>query len=150
MAGWHHRCNGRGLGQILGDSVGQGGLACCSPWGSQRIGHHWVTGQQQRLALKESICASWDKLEHPMFSLFELSSYHNLQTILSNRGLNYKLYNKSHIIKMCFQIQEDEFNACVYHQYLKHFRHIEPLKKFLVKTENLMSFVFWKEHSFGS
>lgn len=51
---------------------------------------------------------------------------------------------------MSFQIQEDEFNAWVYHQDLKHFRHIEPLKKFLVKTENLMSFVFWKEHSFGS
>ena len=33
MAGWHHRCNGHDLGQILGDSEGQGGLACCSPWG---------------------------------------------------------------------------------------------------------------------
>ena len=33
MAGWHHRCNEYELGQTLGDGEGQGGLACCSPWG---------------------------------------------------------------------------------------------------------------------
>ena len=30
MVGWHHRLNGH---QILGVGDGQGGLACCSPWG---------------------------------------------------------------------------------------------------------------------
>ena len=33
MAGWHHWCNERELGQTLGDGEGQGGLMCCSPWG---------------------------------------------------------------------------------------------------------------------
>ena len=37
MAGQHHRFNGRdgqmGNGLIPGDSEGQGGLVCCSPWG---------------------------------------------------------------------------------------------------------------------
>ena len=33
MVGWHHQLNGHELGQTLGDSDGQGGLACCSPWG---------------------------------------------------------------------------------------------------------------------
>ena len=33
MAGWHHWCNGHDLGLSLGDGEGQGGLACCSPWG---------------------------------------------------------------------------------------------------------------------
>ena len=33
MVGWHHRFNGHGLEQILGDGEGQGGLACYSPWG---------------------------------------------------------------------------------------------------------------------
>ena len=33
MAGWHHQFNGHVLGQTLGDGEGQGGLACCSPWG---------------------------------------------------------------------------------------------------------------------
>ena len=39
MAGWHHPCNGRELGQTLGDDEGQGGLACCNPWG-HRVRHH--------------------------------------------------------------------------------------------------------------
>ena len=29
--GWHHCFNGHERGQTLGDSEGQGGLACCSP-----------------------------------------------------------------------------------------------------------------------
>ena len=33
MAGCHHQCNERELGQTLGDGEGQGSLACCSPWG---------------------------------------------------------------------------------------------------------------------
>ena len=33
MAGWHHWCNGRELGQTLRDGEGQRGLACYSPWG---------------------------------------------------------------------------------------------------------------------
>ena len=28
-----HQCNGHELGQTLGDGAGQGGPACCSPWG---------------------------------------------------------------------------------------------------------------------
>ena len=33
MAGWHHRLNGHGSGWTPGVGDGQGGLACCSPWG---------------------------------------------------------------------------------------------------------------------
>ena len=33
MAGWHHRLNRCEFEQALGDGEGQGGLACCSPWG---------------------------------------------------------------------------------------------------------------------
>ena len=33
MAGWHHQLNGHEFEQTLGDSEGQGSLACCSPWG---------------------------------------------------------------------------------------------------------------------
>ena len=33
MVGWHHRLNGHEFEQILGDSEGQGSLACCSPQG---------------------------------------------------------------------------------------------------------------------
>ena len=31
VAGWYHQLNGHEFEQILGDSEGQGSLACCSP-----------------------------------------------------------------------------------------------------------------------
>ena len=33
MVEWHHRLSGRESEQTLGDSEGQGSLACCSPLG---------------------------------------------------------------------------------------------------------------------
>ena len=33
MIGWHRRLNGHEFDQALGVGDGQGGLACCSPWG---------------------------------------------------------------------------------------------------------------------
>ena len=35
MARWHHRLKGHEFEQATGDSEGQGGLVCCSPWGPQ-------------------------------------------------------------------------------------------------------------------
>ena len=37
MVGWRPRHNGRELEQTLGDSEGQGSLACCSPWGQKEL-----------------------------------------------------------------------------------------------------------------
>ena len=45
MVEWHHRLNGHEFEQTLGDSGGQGSLACCSLCSlgnslvSQRVGH---------------------------------------------------------------------------------------------------------------
>ena len=33
MVGWHHQLNGHEFEQAAGVGDGQGGLACCSPWG---------------------------------------------------------------------------------------------------------------------
>ena len=33
MVGWHHRLKGHEFESTLGVGDGQGGLACCSPWG---------------------------------------------------------------------------------------------------------------------
>ena len=33
MVGWHNQLNGHEFEQALGDSEGQGSVACCSPWG---------------------------------------------------------------------------------------------------------------------
>ena len=43
MVGWHLLLNRHEHGQTLGDGVGHGRLACCSPWG---LGHALVTKQQ--------------------------------------------------------------------------------------------------------
>ena len=48
MVDWHHQVNGHELGQTSGDGEGQGSLACCSPWGSQRVTPSLATEQQQR------------------------------------------------------------------------------------------------------
>ena len=37
MVGWHHWLNGPKSEQTLGDSEGQGSLACCSPWGRKEL-----------------------------------------------------------------------------------------------------------------
>ena len=39
MVGWHSRLYGHQFEQAPGDTEGQGGLGCCSPWGwPQRAG----------------------------------------------------------------------------------------------------------------
>ena len=37
MVGWHHQLNRHQFEQALGDSEGQGSLACCSPWGHKEL-----------------------------------------------------------------------------------------------------------------
>ena len=37
MLGWHYQLKGYEFEQTLGDSVGQGSLACCSPWGYKQL-----------------------------------------------------------------------------------------------------------------
>ena len=43
MAGWHHWLDGRESQWTPGVGDGQGGLACCDSWGSQRVWHDWAT-----------------------------------------------------------------------------------------------------------
>ena len=37
MVGWHHRLDGHEFEQALGVGDGQGGLACCCPWGRKEL-----------------------------------------------------------------------------------------------------------------
>ena len=40
---WHHQLNGHEFEQTLGDSEGQGGLVCSSPWGHKESDDDWAT-----------------------------------------------------------------------------------------------------------
>ena len=45
MVGWHHRLDGHEFEQTLRIDVGQGSLACCSPWSRKEL-DMTVTEQQ--------------------------------------------------------------------------------------------------------
>ena len=48
LVGWHHRLDGHEFEQAPGVGDGQGGLVCCSPWGSKELDTteqlNWLTG----------------------------------------------------------------------------------------------------------
>ena len=48
MVGWIHQLHGHKCEQTLGDSEGEGGLACCSSWGRKEL-DTTLTEQQQQL-----------------------------------------------------------------------------------------------------
>ena len=49
MVGWHHWLNRHEFEPTLGDSEGQGSLACCSPWGHKEPDTiYWLNNQQQQ------------------------------------------------------------------------------------------------------
>ena len=50
MVGWHHQLNGHEFEPTLGDSGGQGSLACCCLWDG-RVRHNLATEQQGNIHL---------------------------------------------------------------------------------------------------
>ena len=54
MVGWHHWLNGHGPGWTLGVVDGQGGLACCSPWGCKEL-------DKTELSWTEHILGTWSR-----------------------------------------------------------------------------------------
>ena len=66
MVGWHHWLDGHVFGWTLGIGNGQGGLACCGPWGC-RVGQDWAT----ELNWTElNICSTLWNIEPAEFSSF--------------------------------------------------------------------------------
>ena len=67
MVGWHHQLDGHEFEQVLGVGDGQGGLACCSPWGHKEPdmteGLNWliVSSNQYYSPLSWS-CFCWKEL----------------------------------------------------------------------------------------
>ena len=58
MVGWHHQLDAGESEQALAFGDRQGSLACCSPWGLQRVSHDWAIELNW---IKEKWCIfSWD------------------------------------------------------------------------------------------
>ena len=76
MVEWHHRLDGHEFEQAAGVGDGQGGLACCSPWG-HRVRPDWVTELNYALSILQSIgntrCSKnkTDPVPHKAYSLEE-------------------------------------------------------------------------------
>ena len=53
---WHHELNGHESERTLGDSEGQGSLACCSPWGRKETQlNDWTITKENATASPEEI-----------------------------------------------------------------------------------------------
>ena len=98
MAGRHHQCNEHELRQTPGDGEGQRGLVCCSPLALQRVGHDWVTEQQQQYKIylpinEEIFILERVSIWHPFFSGVELNDINLSRTTI---------YQKWNISIYCF------------------------------------------------
>ena len=59
MVGWHHQLDGHEFEQAPGVGDGQGSLLCCSPWGSQRVGHNWVAELNWTTLIRNKAKEKW-------------------------------------------------------------------------------------------
>ena len=77
MVGWYHQLSGHEFEWTLGVGDGQGGLACCSPWGCKELD---TTERLNWSELNRHIHNSWYSLDlkYPV----PLSSYVHLYTIM--------------------------------------------------------------------
>ena len=58
MVAWHHQLNGHEFEQALGVGDGQGGLACCSPWGHKESDMNERLNSTERYIATETTCYS--------------------------------------------------------------------------------------------
>ena len=66
MLGWHHWLNEHEFEQALGDGEGQGGLACCSPWGHKEPDTtEWLNNNNNNKGL---LCSTGKYIQYPVIS----------------------------------------------------------------------------------
>ena len=101
MVGWHYRPDGHEFEQPLGDGEGQGGLACCSPWGHKEL------DTTKRLN-NNRICIS-----HSFYSLFSSPCLYLFahMYIQANRFVGFYFNTNSFYIPIfifCYNVREEK------------------------------------------
>ena len=126
MAGWHHHCNGRELGQTSGDGEGQGSLACCSTYGckkSDKTGplnnniHHYSIIQSSLFSLK-ILCAP---PTHPSLSQSPAITLLTVPIILASSRMSYSMQPFQtgffHLV-ICIYVSFMSFHGLIAHLFL--------------------------------
>ena len=94
MVGWHHWLHGHEFEQTLGDSEGQGSLACCSPWGCKESDMTEQLNNKQLLFISNQLAGEINGVTISQF--FYLSS---------TDSLLYKLrFPYTHLCRNSFEI----------------------------------------------
>ena len=83
MVGWHHWLDGLEFEQALGVGDGQGGLACCGPWGHKELDTtEQLNGTELRVLPQGSTIGSWPLL--PCLCILSLPWLATLEPALWN------------------------------------------------------------------
>ena len=85
IVAWHHQFKGHEFEQTLGDSEGQGSLACCSPWG------HKESDMTERLNNKTAV--KINKLELHMLTRIYILNVQSLEWRKGFLGLFSSIYH---------------------------------------------------------
>ena len=64
MVGWHHQLDGHEFEQVLRVGEGQGGLACCSPWGC-KLNKYKRGNQSNTIIIKDVKPYLQQETDHP-------------------------------------------------------------------------------------
>ena len=94
MAEWHHQCNGHELGQTPGDGEGQGGLACCSPWGHKELDMTaWLNNYKYFLINEETVDLMWKKpINHEISKINTLPPVSWLESVFNRASGDHDFY----------------------------------------------------------
>ena len=135
MVGWHHRLDAHEFEQTLRVGDGQGGLACCSPWGRKE------SDRTERLNVQQSV-------EHLFICLFAICMLSLVRCLLRSLLLplgrcliRYLAHFKMGLFSYCLILR----NICIFGQ-LSFIRYVS-CKYFLLSVCGLSSHIFWQSRS---
>ena len=104
MVGWHHWVNGHEFEQTLGNSEGQGSLACCSLWGCKKL--------DMTERLNNSLCNSWCMLANTDFPSCQIMTLYCLFKLLGGKS---KWRGRLWVFQRKYKLLSAEHQLCSRH-----------------------------------